>query len=133
MTPAVDAIEVVAGIVRDGAGRLLITRRPDGGHLAGLWEFPGGKKRAGESDGAALRRELQEELGVTVDPGRVLLTTDHAYTDRRVRIAFLEARIVAGDPVALEVADFRWVSVGELTRYEFPEADREMIRRLSDP
>ena len=120
-------------MIRDDAGRVLITQRPRGGHLALYWEFPGGKVRRGEDAPAALRRELREELGIEIEVGSLILATEHAYADRAVRLLFFAARHVAGDPRALEVEQFRWVPPGDLDQYEFPEADLLLIRRLRHP
>src|SRR5207247_192996 len=77
-------IEVAAALIRDGAGRYLITQRRTGSHLAGLWEFPGGKLEAGESPAIALRRELTEELGATFGVGKLVETVRWEYPDRTV-------------------------------------------------
>ena len=115
-------------IERDG--RVLIAQRRRGAHLGGLWEFPGGKRRAGESAAACLRRELHEELGVTVRVGASLGELRYDYTTRRIRLAVHRCRIVGGTPCALGSATVRWVPLGRLAEYEFPPANAPLLRRL---
>jgi mutator protein MutT len=123
-------IDVVAGVVRGGDGRLLISQRMPDDTLGGYWEFPGGKVDPGEELRAALARELVEELGVTCEIGELIQTIVHAYPDRDVRLHFFGCRIISGEPQKLEVADFRWVTTAELMDYQFPEADRPLLQQL---
>jgi mutator protein MutT len=121
-------LEVVAAVIeRDG--RLLITRRPPGSHLAGLWEFPGGKPRPGESPEEALRRELLEELGARVAVGERLETVEWSYPDRRLRLHFFRCRL-EDEPRPLEGQEMAWVAPADLDRYAFPPADRALLDRL---
>ena len=123
-----EAIEVVAAvIVRDG--KLLITRRPEGSHLSGLWEFPGGKPQPGETFEQALRREIDEELGAEVSVGERIETIEWQYPDKRVRLVFFRCD-VRGEPRPLEGQEMAWVTPAELARYEFPPADAALIQRL---
>jgi 8-oxo-dGTP diphosphatase len=122
-------IVVIAGIVEGKDGRLLITRRIDGTHLAGLWEFPGGKCEPGESHEACLARELIEELGVIAEVGHEVLTTEHTYPDRVIRLHFRSCRIT-GAPQPLLGQEIRWVERTELASLEFPPADEELIEVL---
>ncbi len=123
-------IDVVAGVIRGEDGRLLISQRLPDDSLGGYWEFPGGKVEKGEDLKVALRRELQEELGIDTEIGAEIQRVVHAYPDRDVRLHFYEARIVSGEPQKLEVADLRWVALDELMRYQFPEADMPLLRQL---
>ena len=122
-------MEVVAGIVVRG-GRVLVSRQPAGGHLAGLWEFPGGKLEPGEDDGAALVRELREELGIEVRPGASWGILRHRYAEREVNLHFRFAEIMAGEPRPLEVDEVRWVAPDELGKLAFPAADRPLVAAL---
>ncbi len=123
--PPSPIIVVLAAIVeRDG--RLLVTRRVEGTHLAGLWEFPGGKCEAGETHEACLARELMEELGVSCDVGEEVFTTEHAYPDRIVRLHF-RACTIAGEPRALLGQEIRWVERSALDTLTFPPADEALI------
>ena len=122
-------INVVAGLIFRH-GRLLITQRPPGSHLGGLWEFPGGKCEPGESDEQALTRELREELGVDVAVGDLIETVTHRYPTKTVCIRFHGCRLTSGDPAPLGCHDLRWVTGAELDHYDFPEADGQLLLRL---
>jgi 8-oxo-dGTP diphosphatase len=114
-------------IQRDG--KILIARRPAGKHLAGFWEFPGGKVSPGESPTDALRREILEELGARLVVGAALDAVDWQYPDRTVRLLFFRCGI-EGEPQALEGQEIAWVSPAELSGYEFPPADARLIELL---
>ena len=120
---------VVAAIIRRD-NRILITRRPPQSHLAGLWEFPGGKVEAGESLESALVREIREELGVEIGVQRPFHTIEHHYPARSVRLHFFDCTLHSGEPQALEADSLAWVGAGELDQYQFPEADRKLITLL---
>ncbi|ODS52562.1 MAG: hypothetical protein ABS36_16045 [Acidobacteria bacterium SCN 69-37] len=130
MTTPRRIIVVLAAVVEQDDGRLLVTRRVDGTHLAGLWEFPGGKCEPGESHEACLTRELAEELGVEADIGDEILATEHDYTDRVIRLHFRRCRIT-GNPQPLLGQEIRWIRRHELLTLEFPPADRELIALLT--
>jgi len=122
-------VRVVAAIIEE-SGRILITQRPGNVHLAGLWEFPGGKVEANESLKSALVREIEEEIGVKIVVLDEYFQIEHHYPERSVQLHFFNCKIVSGEPQPLEAADLRWVSPEELDQYNFPEADRELISRL---
>jgi len=122
-------IEVAAGLVFRQQ-RLLITQRPPGGHLAGLWEFPGGKREPGESFPACLERELQEELGIAISVGEELEQITHRYPEKTVHLRFFRCSWRQHEPQALGCADFRWVTQAELREYEFPPADARLLDKL---
>jgi mutator protein MutT len=125
------AIVVLAAVIeRDG--RFLVTRRLEGTHLSGFWEFPGGKCEPGESHDACLRRELTEELGVDAEVGEEIVVTGHAYPDRTVRLHFRRCRLI-GEPRALLGQEVRWVTRPEMKDLPFPEADRALIELLTRP
>jgi 8-oxo-dGTP diphosphatase len=121
---------VVAAAVVERAGAYLVTRRIEGTHLAGFWEFPGGKVEPGESEEACLRRELREELGVEARIDGRLLTTLHDYGTKRIELHFF-ACVLEGTPEPKLGQQMRWVPAGELSGLEFPPADAELISRLS--
>ena len=109
---------------------MLVARRYDDAHLGGLWEFPGGKVEPGESDEAALARELREELGIEVLVGPVWGILAHRYRERAVRLQFRFASRLAGEPRALGCAELRWVEPPELSDLPFPEADHILVEEL---
>ncbi|HEX7127168.1 MAG TPA: (deoxy)nucleoside triphosphate pyrophosphohydrolase [Thermodesulfobacteriota bacterium] len=128
--PTSRVIEVAAALLeRDGC--LLLAQRPAGTHLAGLWEFPGGKREAGETFEACLARELLEEVGAEVEVGDEARRVRYTYPDRTVEIRFFRCRLVGGEPRPLQVAAVAWVPRAELGRYPFPPADREVVEWLS--
>jgi mutator protein MutT len=130
MTRSAKTIEIAIGLIRR-EGKLLIARRPEGVHLAGLWEFPGGKIRSGESAAAAVIREAQEELAVRIEVDGERETLEFTYPERRVRLHVLECRWVAGRPRTLGCADWRWVAPADLKHYSFPPANAPLIAALS--
>ena len=123
-------LHVAVGILRDGGGRVLLTRRHRDSHQGGLWEFPGGKVEAGESLSDALRRELREELDIVVRAHRPLLEIRHDYGDRRVRLDVHEVLEHAGEPRPLEGQPMRWVPAEELDALCFPDANLPIIEAL---
>lgn len=123
-------IEVAAALIRDSAGRYLITQRRRGSHLAGLWEFPGGKLEVGESPDVALRRELHEELGAAFAVGTLVETVRWEYPDRTVVLHFYDCRVESGAVEPREGQAMMWVEPQQLGAYEFPPADRTLIARL---
>jgi 8-oxo-dGTP diphosphatase len=125
----VKTVIVAAGIVIE-AGRVLLTRRKDGAHLAGMWEFPGGKVEPGEDPRVGLARELEEELGITTDVGEIVEVTFHRYEENAVLLLFFEARRKAGspEPRAIDVAELAWAN--ELDDRVFPPADVAVLARV---
>ena len=118
-----DVIPVAAGVLRDAAGRVLIARRPAGGHAGGFWEFPGGKIQAGEAPLQGLCRELAEEIGVKVTAALPLMTYRHSYPERVVELHVFEVSEYSGEPWGLEGQPLRWVAVDELATAGLLEAD----------
>jgi 8-oxo-dGTP diphosphatase len=122
---------VVAAVIRDAAGRILLARRPRAAHMGGLWEFPGGKVEDGESPPAALERELAEELAVTVAVREPITFAVHEEPGLRILLLFYEAELVGGMPRPLEGQEVAWVDSGELTAYPTPPADAALVELLS--
>jgi 8-oxo-dGTP diphosphatase len=123
-------IEVTAALIQDARGRYLITQRRRGTHLEGLWEFPGGKREPDESAGACLRRELAEEVGALFTVGEKVETIRWEYPDRTVIIHFYRCQFESGTIEPLESQAMAWVDVERLPDYDFPPADRAIIKRL---
>jgi mutator protein MutT len=120
---------VVTAAVVEHDGRFLVTRRQQGVHLEGFWEFPGGKCDADEALADCLARELREELDVASRVGDEIFTTTHAYADRSVELHFFRCELL-GDPRPLLGQEMRWVRRDELDALEFPPADAELIKIL---
>lgn len=127
--PALAPIPVAAGLVVH-QGRLLITRRPPGTHLAGFWEFPGGKVEPGETWEEALTRELREELGIEITPHEMFCEVTHRYPAKTVHLRFFVCSWTSGEPRAIGCSEFLWVARDVLDNYDFPPADREILSRL---
>ncbi|PYN89062.1 MAG: 8-oxo-dGTP diphosphatase MutT [Candidatus Rokuibacteriota bacterium] len=125
-----DVVEVVAALIQDDRGRYLITRRHGGSHLAGMWEFPGGKREPGESLEDAMRRELAEELSAAFSVGEKVETVRWEYPERTVVIHFYRCRLESGTIEPRESQSMEWVRPERLKELEFPPADRELIARL---
>src|SRR6478672_8696675 len=123
------AIVVTAAIVEID-DRFLVTRRRQGSHLAGFWEFPGGKCDNGETLEECLARELLEELGAAARVGVELLATTHVYADRSVELHFFRCELLS-KPRPVLGQDMQWVRRDDLATLEFPPADAEMIRILT--
>ena len=121
---------VVAAAVVIREGRVLLTRRADGQHLAGMWEFPGGKLEEGESPEEALVRECREECGIEVEVDEVLDVTHHRFPEKNVLLLFYRCGLRAGEVRHLQVADHAWVTPAELDRYPLPPADERVVARI---
>jgi 8-oxo-dGTP diphosphatase len=127
--PRPTATVVVTAAVVEIDGRFLVTRRPKGVHLEGLWEFPGGKCDRAETSKDCLARELLEELDVASRIGDELFTTTHSYPDRSVEIHFFRCELL-GEPQPVLGQEMQWVRREDLAALEFPPADAELIRML---
>jgi len=122
---------VVAALIANDRGEVLITQRRADQALPLAWEFPGGKVEPGEAPEVALRREIAEELGVPVEVGRVYDVMFHAYPDYDVYMLVYRCRILDGAvPRPLEVKDLAWVPPPELARYPILPADAPLVARL---
>lgn len=124
-------IRVAAGVVRDESGRVLLSQRSEGKHLAGTWEFPGGKCEDGESAENALKRELAEELGIEIDTPAPFLTLTHGYDDRTIRLLLYSVERFRGEPAGCEGQALDWVEPEALGRMAMPAADRSIIKALN--
>lgn len=121
----------VAVIWNDHKQILIDRRRPEGA-MGGLWEFPGGKVEVGETIEDCIKREIYEELGVSVTVGEHLITIDHTYTHLRVTLTVHHCYLVAGVPQPLECDEVRWVNLDELEQFAFPQANSQIIAALKE-
>jgi mutator protein MutT len=126
----VSDIDVVGGLVRDAAGRYLITRRRRGTHLEGLWEFPGGKREPGETLEQSLARELEEELGARFRVGAHVQTVRWEYPEKTVVLHFYRCEVEAGVVEPREGQEMEWVAPEDFRNYHFPPADAALLSML---
>lgn len=126
-------IEVAAGVITDAQGRVLLMQRLPGKHLAGLWEFPGGKLEAGESVARALARELDEELGIEVCASAPLIALPWRYPEKTVHLHALRVTAWRGEPCAREGHPLRWVALRDIDTAEMPAADVAIVAALRLP
>ena len=129
-TGSADELHVAAGVIRSGDGRVLIAQRPQGSHLAGGWEFPGGKVAEGETAREALARELREEIGIDVIEAEPLIRYRHSYPGRVVLLDVWRVARYEGEPRALEGQPLRWESLDRLLETGLLEADRPIVDAL---
>lgn len=121
---------VTAGLLWQN-GMVLITKRPEGSHLAGFWEFPGGKQEIGETLEECLEREIKEELDMEVRAEKLLLTMDHEYENRIISLYLFLCTQLGGEPKALACEELKWVDPEDLRQYRFPPPDEKIIERLT--
>jgi 8-oxo-dGTP diphosphatase len=125
-------IHVAVGVIyNSNKDKILITKRTDKQHLAGLWEFPGGKLEESEDVMSALRRELYEELGIVVKNAKQFTTISYNYPDKKVLLDVWKVSEWNGEPASRENQEIAWSRVSELNKYEFPEANKHIIQTLS--
>lgn len=122
-------IRVVGAMIEQG-GRYLVTQRSPKASFPLLWEFPGGRVEPGETDAAALARELREEMGIAVEVGDRVVHVEHAYEQYDIDFSVYRCRLVTGPVRDLRVHAHRWILPEELDRYEFPPADEKSIAKL---
>ena len=128
--PDMALVTVAVGILIDGVGRVLVTRRAPDAQQGGLWEFPGGKVEAGETLLEALARELREELGVLVETTEALIALEHDYGDKRVRLDVHRVTRWSCEPRGLEGQPLAWQRPEQLRNWAFPAANRPILERL---
>ena len=126
-------IEVVAGVITDKRGRILLSRRTPNRDMPGLWEFPGGKRESGETPEAALIRELDEELGIRVTVGPPLMVVPQQYPSKRLRLDVRHVTHWEGMPKGREGQALAWVAPDALGRYSMPPADLPVVAALQTP
>ena len=123
-------LTVAVGILTDNGGRVLVTRRKTGTHQGGLWEFPGGKVEPSETIDEALSRELQEELGVSIEAAEPYMVIDHDYGDKQVKLDVYRVTRWQGEARGLEGQPLAWKLPIELVGWPFPAANTPILERL---
>jgi 8-oxo-dGTP diphosphatase len=126
-------VHVVAGVLTDAGGRILLARRTAGRDLAGAWEFPGGKAERGETPFQALDRELHEELGIRIEGLAPLIRVPQAYAHKRIVLDVYRVARFSGKPRGLEGQALAWSPPEKLAGYPMPPADRPVVAALNDP
>jgi 8-oxo-dGTP diphosphatase len=127
----VSAILVSAAVVREGPGApVLLTKRPEGAHLAGYWEFPGGRVEPGEDPELTVVRECREEIALDVRVVDILEVAWHRYAEKEVLLLFYDCRAASRDVQHLGVADHAWVEPERLSEYALPPPDARLIEKL---
>ena len=117
-------------VIWDETGKILIDKRRLGDSFGGLWEFPGGKKEAGETIENCIKREVLEELGIEVAVEKHLITIEYNYSEIRLILHVYHCRYLRGIPKAIECDEFWWVTLDEIDRFTFPEANEQIITAL---
>ncbi len=133
MTPPSRSIHVVAAVITDARGRILLNRRTGDSDMAGLWEFPGGKREPGETSEQALIRELREELGIEAEVGEWLMDVPQLYPDKRLRLEVRRVQHWKGTARGREGQAITWVTPDKLSRYSMPPADLPVVAALRQP
>ncbi len=117
-------------VIWNAAGKILIDKRKPGGAFGGLWEFPGGKKEASETIEDCIKREVLEELGIEIAVEEHLITIDHSYSEIRVTLHVYHCRYLRGVPKTIECDEFRWVTLDDIDKFTFPQANEQIITTL---
>lgn len=121
---------IAVGILINSDNKILIAKRPADKHMGGKWEFPGGKVEDGETSKEALYREIHEEIGVVIQSAERLTEIIYNYDDKRVILDFYKVIKWTGEAQGMEQQPLIWVKKHELSNYEFPEANVEIISLL---
>jgi 8-oxo-dGTP diphosphatase len=127
------SIHIVAGVITDARDRILLNRRTENSDMAGLWEFPGGKREDGETSEQALVRELREELGIEAEVGDWIMDVPQVYPDKHLRLEVRHVRSWKGSPRGREGQAITWVAPDKLSRYSMPPADLPVVAALRHP
>lgn len=127
------SVLVAAAVIRQRPGApVLLTRRMKGAHLAGMWEFPGGKVEAGEAPEDAVVRECREEIDVELEVIDILEVAWHRYREKDVLLLFYDCRLLVGEVRHLGVSDHAWVEPERLDDYPLPPPDARLVRKLRE-
>ncbi|ANI30938.1 nucleoside triphosphate hydrolase [Yersinia entomophaga] len=123
-------LQIAVGIIRNAQREIFITQRAADSHMAGFWEFPGGKIEQGETSEIALYRELLEEVGIVAQNAVQITTLEHRFPDRIVTLSFYLVEQWQGEPFGREGQPVRWVKQEELRAEEFPKANLSIVELL---
>lgn len=129
-TVTIKQLNISVGIIRNAQREIFITQRDASSHMAGFWEFPGGKIEAGETPEQALIRELQEEVGIEAKSPALLKTLEHRFSDRVITLHFFLVEDWLGEPYGKEGQPKRWVAQSQLDEAEFPPANEMVVKAL---
>ena len=130
--PDMEVVVVAVGVLIDDEGRVLVSRRAADAHQGGLWEFPGGKVEVDESVSDALSRELREELGIQIGASERLMTIEHDYGDKKVKLDVHRIKSWQGEARGLEGQPLAWQLPVDLSQWSFPAADTPILARLCE-
>ena len=122
--------EVGIGIIFNKEGKLLIDQRPESSSMGGMWEFPGGKKKSGESINETIEREIKEEMGIVIELGARLLSFEHSYSHKKIHFTVHICELKSGEPQPLASQKLLWVSPEKLIDFPFPAANNKIISEL---
>lgn len=125
-------VHVAVGLVFNSTKQVLIAKRPDTVHQGGLWEFPGGKVETNETVKQALARELLEELGIRIQSADAVMQISHQYNDKHVLLDVWSVDDFDGEPSGVEGQPVKWISLSELSQYQFPKANAEIVSWLQN-
>ncbi len=125
-------VHVAVGIVFNERNEVLIAQRPPDKSYSGLWEFPGGKAEANETILQALKRELQEEVGIQVLAAQAWLQLDYAYSDRHVFLHIWRVLEFLGEPAGLEGQNIQWIPLNRIDQFQFLPANRDILKKLCE-
>jgi 8-oxo-dGTP diphosphatase len=122
--------QIGVAVISNEAGEILIDKRKMSGAMGGLWEFPGGKIEAGETIVDCIVREIREELAIEISVGEHLISIEHTYPTIRVTLIAHHCKHISGIPQPIESDEIRWVKIGDLNEYQFPDANVAIIRAI---
>ena len=124
-----EPLEVVVAVI-EAEGLVLISKRLPEDSFGGYWEFPGGKRMAGETSGECLAREIQEELGLTIEVGEKRMSIEHQYPQQLICLEVFDCQVTSGAPQARECSAWRWVRPDQLKDFQFPPASSPLMNRF---
>jgi mutator protein MutT len=122
--------QIGVAVIWNESGQILIDKRKPGGAMGGLWEFAGGKIEHGETIADCIVREIREELGIEIAVGEHLISIEHTYPAFQITLIVHNCQHISGIPQPIECDEIRWVSVSDLDKYEFPEANHAIIKAI---